>query len=63
MDAFRFLISTSAVLGAILGAMSYAIFHLPAMASGGIGVSTMIGLFMIMLVFNNITYNRSMRYS
>ena len=61
MDSLRFLIGTSIVLGAILGGMSQFIFNLPAIASCGIAVSSMIGLFLIMLVLNSITFSRSAR--
>ena len=62
MDSLRFLVGTSVVLAAILGAMSQFIFRLPTLASCGIAVATMIGLFLIMLVFNNISFKRSMRF-
>lgn len=63
MESLRFLAVTSMVLGAILGAMSRFIFHLPALASGGIAVTSTVGLFMIVLVMSSITFKRSMRYS
>ncbi len=62
MDSLRFLAGTSVVLAAILGLMSQFIFRLPTLASGAIAVTTMIGLFLIMLVFNSITFKRSLRY-
>jgi hypothetical protein len=61
MGALTFLIGTSVVLGLILGAMAVFIFHLPATISFGIAVVAMIGLFLINLVFNSITFNRSKR--
>lgn len=63
MDAFKLLVVTSIILGLILGTMSCFVFHLPALVSAGIAAVTMIGLFLIMLVLNNITFNRSTRYS
>ena len=62
MDSLQFLAGTSVVLAAILGIMSQFIFRLPTLVSGAIAGTTMIGLFLIMLVFNNITFKRSLRY-
>jgi hypothetical protein len=62
MDSLRFLAGTSVVLAAILGVMSQFIFRLPTLVSGAIAVTTMIGLFLIMLVFNNISFKRSTRF-
>ena len=59
MDSLRYLTGTSVVLGAVLGLMSQFIFRLPMFASIGIAASTMIGLFMITLVLNSITFKRS----
>jgi len=61
VDTLKFLTGTSVMLGAILGAMSQFVFHLPTLASGGIAVSTMIGLFLIMLVLNSISFRWSSR--
>jgi hypothetical protein len=59
MDTLGFLAGTSIVLGAFLGAMSQFVFHLPAMVSGGIAISSIIGLFLITLVLNSISFRRS----
>jgi hypothetical protein len=56
MGAFIFLIYTSVFLGLILGGMALVVFHLSALVSFGIAVVSMIGLFLICLVFNSITY-------
>ncbi len=59
MDSLKYLTGTSVVLGAILGVMSQFVFNLPTLASSGIAVSSMIGLFLIMLVLNSISFRRS----
>ena len=61
MDEIRILVGTSLVLGAILGALSFFVFSLPLLAAAGIMIATILGLFMITLVLNSITYKRSMR--
>lgn len=62
MDTLRFLIGTSILMGAVLGGMSQFVFQLPMLASFGIAISSMIGLLLITLVLNSISYNRSHRF-